>query len=94
MKSKVKLATLVEGNLKAPFSIATTLGCREGATAFPGLLDLTHDPLLIVLSAKQGGIMYHFLSLLYDSTWDWIPVSRTIGEHSTHSVNDVDTFYI
>ena len=27
---KVKLVTLVEGNPKAPFSIATTLRCRVG----------------------------------------------------------------
>ena len=25
----------------------------------------------VVLSIKQGGIKYHFLSLWYDSTWDW-----------------------
>ena len=31
---KVKLATLVESNPKAPFSIDTTIG--EGATSFPG----------------------------------------------------------
>ena len=37
-----------------------------------------------MLSVKQGGIKYHFLCLWYDSTWDWTPVSRTIGEHSTH----------
>ena len=37
-----------------------------------------------MLSAKQGGIKYHFLSLWYDLTWDWTPVSRTIGKHSTH----------
>ena len=24
-----------------------------------------------MLSVKQGGIKYHFLSLWYDSTWDW-----------------------
>ena len=35
-----------------------------------------------MLSAKQGGIKYHFLSLWYDSTWDWTQVSRAIGEHS------------
>ena len=35
-------------------------------------------------SIKQGGIKYHFLSLWYVSTWDWAPVSQTIGEHSTH----------
>ena len=39
---------------------------------------------LIMLSVKQGGIKYHFLSLLYDPTWDWTPISQTIGEHSTH----------
>ena len=52
--SKVKLVILVEGNLKAPFSIVTL---------FPGLLHFTLDPYLIVLSAKQSGIKYHFLSL-------------------------------
>ena len=26
-----------------------------------------------MLNVKQGGIKYHFLSLLYDLTWDWIP---------------------
>ena len=34
-----------------------------------------------MLSVKQGGIKYHFLSLWYDSTWDWTQVSRAIGEH-------------
>ena len=47
-KKEVKLATLVEGDLKAPFSIATTPRCREGATPFPGLLDFTLDPYLII----------------------------------------------
>ena len=37
-----------------------------------------------MLSVKQGGIKYRFLSLSYDSTWDWTPVSRNFGEHSTH----------
>ena len=40
-----------------------------------------------MLSVKQGVIKYHFLSLWYDSTWDWIQVSRAIGEHSNHHVN-------
>ena len=81
-KSKVKLATIVEGNPKAPFSIATTTMCRGGRYSFPGLLYFTLDPYLIMLSVKQGGIKYHFLSLWYDSTWDWTQVSRAIGEHS------------
>ena len=37
-----------------------------------------------MLSVKQGGIKYHFLSVWYDSTWDWTQVSRAIGEHSNH----------
>ena len=51
---KVKLATLVEGEQKAPFSIG------EGATPFSGLLHFTLDSYLILLSVKQGGIKYHF----------------------------------
>ena len=31
-----------------------------------------------MLSVKQNSIKYHFLSLWYDSTWDWTPVSRTL----------------
>ena len=57
-------------------------GVGEGATPFPGLLHFTLDPYLIMLSVKQGGIKYRFLSLWYDSTWDWTQVSRAIGEHS------------
>ena len=72
----VKLATIVKGDLKAPFSIATTPRC------------FTLDPYLIMLSVKQGSIKYLFLNLWYDSTWDWTPVSQTIGEHSTYLAND------
>ena len=79
-----RLATIVEGNPKAPFSIAPT---GEGTTPFPGLLHFTLDPYLIILSVKQGGIKYHFLSLWYDSTWDWTQVSRAIGKHSNHYTN-------
>ena len=35
----------------------------------------------------QDGIKYHFLSFCYDLTWDWTPISWTIGEHSTHLAN-------
>ena len=71
LSKKVKLATIAEGDPKAPFLIATLhQGVGEGATPFPGLLHFTLDPYLIMLSVKQGGIKYHFLSLWYDSTWD------------------------
>ena len=76
MLSKVKLATVVEGDPKAPFSIATTPRCRGGCYSFPGLLHFTLDLYFIMLSVKQGGIKYHFLSLWYDSTWDWTQVPR------------------
>ena len=82
-----KLATIVEGNPKAPFSIATTPRCRGGRYSFPGLLYFTLDPYLIMLSVKQGGIKFRFLSLWYDSTWDWTQVSRAIGEHSNRQAN-------
>ena len=58
---KIKLATLVEGDPKALFSIATPI---------PVLLHFTLDPYLIMLSVNLGGIKYHFLSLWHDSTWD------------------------
>ena len=83
----VKLATLVESDPEALFSIATTLRCRGGCYSFLGLLHFTLDAYLIMLSAKQSGIKYHFLRVWYYSTWDWTQVSRTIGKHSIHSAN-------
>ena len=32
---QVKLSTVVEGDQKAPFSVATTPSCREGCYSFP-----------------------------------------------------------
>ena len=66
-----KLATVVKGDLKAPFSIT-------------GLLHFTLDTYLILLSVKQGNIKYHFLSLWYESTRDRTLVSQAIGKQSTH----------
>ena len=40
-----------------------------------------------MLSAKQGDIKYHFFSLWYDSTLDWIQVSGAFGELSNHHAN-------
>ena len=42
------------------FSIATTPRCRGSATSSPRWLQCILDPYLIMLSAKQGGIKYHF----------------------------------
>ncbi len=57
---QIKLVTVVEGDQKAPFSIAATRSCREGTTPFPGLIHFTLDTYLILLSVKQGGIKCHF----------------------------------
>ena len=82
---KVNLATVVEGNTKAPFSIATTPRCRGGRYYFPCIAQL--DRHLIMLSVKQGGIKYHFLNLWYDSTWDWTRDFRAIGKNSNSYAN-------
>ena len=37
---KVKMVTIVEGDLKAPFSIATTPRCRGGHYSFPWIAPL------------------------------------------------------
>ena len=55
----------------------------EGVTPFSRLLHFSLDPYFIMLRIKQGGIKYRFLSLRYVTTWDFIPVSRTIGENPT-----------
>ena len=81
------LVTIVKGNPKAPFLKATTPRCRGGCYPFPGLLHFILDLYLIMLSVKKGGIKYHFLSLWYNSTWDWTRVSQAIGKHSNHSAN-------
>ena len=61
---KVRLATVIEGDPKAPFSIAATPRYRGGAALFPGLLHFTLDLYLIILSVKQGGIKNHFFKSL------------------------------
>ena len=87
------MATVVEGDQKAPFSIATTPRCRGACYSFSWISPLSFDPYLKILSVKQGGIKYHVLNLWYDSTWEWTLVSRTIGEHSTPWANRLDYIY-
>ena len=57
VKKYVKLATLVKGNPKVPFSIVTTPRCETGHYSF------TFDPYLIMLSVKQEGIKYWCICL-------------------------------
>ena len=57
------MATIVEGDLKAPFS------CRGERYVFPWIAPLYPWSLPYnAVSVKQGGIKYHFLSFWYDST--------------------------
>ena len=61
---KVKLATLVKGDPKAPFSIATTQRCMEGCYSISWIDQLSLDIYLIMMSFKQSGIKYHFFKSL------------------------------
>ena len=53
-----KLASLVGGDPKDPFSIATPPRCRGECYFIAWIAPLY--PYLIMLSVKQGGIKYHF----------------------------------
>ena len=79
-----KLASVVEGDPKDPYSIDTSMGSRGGCYSLLQISPLYPWYNLTMLSVKEGGIKYHFLILWYDSTLDWTPVSRIIVEHSTH----------
>ena len=71
-----KLMTAVEGNLSRATTPSVTFqellhrGVGKGATPFHGLLHFTLNTNLKMLSVKQGGIKYHFLSLWYHSNWN------------------------
>ena len=74
--SKLSWPTEFEGDLKAPFPIATTLCCRGKCNSFPWIASLTLDLYLITLSVN-----YFFETLV------WLDlglnlVFGTIGKHS------------
>ena len=57
----VEGSTIVEGDLKGPFSIAYyTKVLGRALLLSPVLLHFTLDPYLLMLSVKQRGIKYHF----------------------------------
>ena len=86
--------TVVENDPKALVLIITTPRCKVRHYAFLWIAPLTLDPYLIMLNVKQGGIKYHFLSLWYDSTWDWTPVYQIISEHSNNYASGPVYVYI
>ena len=51
--------TVVEGNLKAPFSITTSPRCKEGHYSFTWIASLTLDSYFIMLSVKQGACLWY-----------------------------------
>ena len=72
--------------LKQPYLFpAFTLQARHVHAHFecPGTLCPLHSQFLIILSVKEASSTI-FLSLGYDSTWNWTPVSQVFSEHSTH----------
>ena len=75
---KVRLATVVEGDPKAPFSIATTPRYWGRCYSLPWIAPLYPEPCLLMLSVKQGSIKYHFLSLWYNSPRSSGPVANTL----------------
>ena len=76
------LLTIIKGSLFNSYYTEVWEGCSSFTEIAPHPWSY-----LIMLSVKQGGIKYHFLSLWYDLTWDWTPVSRTISKHSTYYTN-------
>ena len=72
--------TVVKSDPKALFLIATTPRCRGRCYAFPWIAPLT----FIMLNRRH---QVPFFSLWYDSSWDWNPVSRIIGERSNYYAN-------
>ena len=84
-----KVGDVSQGWPEGSFSIGTTPRCREGRYSILWIAPFTLDPYLIMLNVGKGSIKYHFLSVWYDSIWDWTLTSRTIDEHSTHLANKV-----
>ena len=79
--------TVVKIDSKVSFSIATIPRCRGGHYFFSWNAPLYpwNVPYNAEFYARKHQVP--FWSLWYDSTWDWTPVSRTLGEHSTHYSN-------
>ena len=69
---------VVQGDPKAPFSIASTPRNREGASPFSGLLHFTLDSYRIMLSVKLRGIKYQFFESLVWFDQEFEPRSREL----------------
>ena len=76
------MATLVEGDPKAPFSIATTPRCRGECYSISRIA-----PLYLWFSPYSAECLARQHQVLLDFTWDWTSGSWTIGEYLTHEAN-------
>ena len=91
--------TVVEYNQKVPFSIATTLICRDGRYFVPWFAPLTLDPYLIMLSVKQGRTKYRCCDscmtrpVIYDTTYIYIYIYIYIQRISKWVRNFLPTFH-
>ena len=74
----MKLVTLVEGDQKASFSIATTPRSRGRRYSLPWIAPLYPWYVLILLSVKQGGIKYNFLKFLI---WRDLGLNPDLPDH-------------
>ena len=77
------MATVVVDDPKATFSIATTPKCKGERYS------MKYTTLTLILNLQcwvliKAASSTNFLSLWYDSTWGWTPISRTIGKHTTY----------
>ena len=61
------MAIIIEGDLKVPFSKATTPSCRGGRFFFLWIVLFTLDPYFTMMTIKQGGVKYHFW--VFGMTW-------------------------
>ena len=64
----VRLATIVKGDQKGSFSIATTLRCRGGCYSFPSILPLIRTLYHWVLSKEVWSTIF----IIFGMTWSGI----------------------
>ena len=74
MELLISWPTIVVGDRKDPFSIPTTPSCRGGRYSIPWIAPLIPWSVPYNPELSKEAFKYHFLSLWYDSTWDWTPV--------------------
>ena len=76
--SKVKLAIIVEGDQKAPFSIATTLRCSGGHYSFPWIAPLYHWYIPYIAECQERGHQVPFLKSL---VWCHLGLNPGLPDH-------------